>query len=151
MAQSVIELLEVVNVNHQQAEFLAAALGAFEFQVQLLLEIASGAQTGQVIGEGKTHQVFAGGFADQQVLCDERQQPQDLCVFLRKSVWRSGEKLQRTAHTVIHKQRKSQDRCGACQFQQGVHRRVLAAWHEQRPPVLGCPQIQQVSVAELRV
>ena len=117
MAEGVIELLEMVNINHQQRKLLASALGPLELQFQLLLKVSARLQAGQIIGKCKTQQPFIGIFAGQQILRDQRQYPQKLCVFLIEAFKALAEELHGAHHPIAHEQRNGEGGIRAQQIQ----------------------------------
>src|SRR6185437_14224800 len=54
VAESVIQALKVVDIDHEQRELLLAALSAFELELELLFKVTARPQTGQIIGKSET-------------------------------------------------------------------------------------------------
>src|SRR5262249_61825699 len=59
VAEGIVKLFEVIDVDHQQREVFPPSLRAFELQVQLLLEVTARAQTGEEICKRIAQKAFA--------------------------------------------------------------------------------------------
>ncbi len=90
----VIEALEVIDVDHEHGQGSSAAFGARHFQVELLLEVAAGLESGEEVGEGKAQQRLIGVVAGQHAFGDQGEDPKELGVFAREAVCTLAEQLQ---------------------------------------------------------
>ena len=90
----VIEALEVVDVDHENGDGGTAALGARQFQVELLLEVAAGLEAGEEVGEGKAQQSLIGVVAGQHAFGDQGEHPEELGIFAREAIGTLAKQLQ---------------------------------------------------------
>ena len=68
---TIIELLEVVYIHHQERKTRIFALRALELQLKLLLKITARPEPGQIVGKRKAQQSFICLLARKQIVRDE--------------------------------------------------------------------------------
>ena len=61
----IVQGLEVIDVHHEQRKLFVPAIGAFYFQIQLLLEVSPRPESRQIVGECESQQTLVGLFARQ--------------------------------------------------------------------------------------
>ena len=105
MSVVVVQRFEVIDVDHQERELIASAVGTFYFEIKLLLEVSPSTETSQIVSKRKAQQSFICLFARQQVFGYQRQRPKQLCVFLAEVTGLLIEQLQGSQHSSLNKER----------------------------------------------
>ncbi len=108
VAETIIELLKEIDIDHDECEPGFLALATLDFQFELLLEIAARLEAGEIVGKSEGQQAFVGVFTGKQRFRDQDKRPQYLCVFWLKSITRAGKKLHGAERAIAHQKRQDQ-------------------------------------------
>ena len=139
----------MVDIEHEQDEPLLLAFSALYFQFQLLLEVATGAQAGEMVSEGKVDESFIHVLTGEQIFGDAREHPQQLRVFGVELVSLRGEDLDRSHHAIVHQHGHDERGAGRCGIEDGVSFGMIGTIDEQWTAVAPAPIVEDVSFGQL--